>query len=112
MVRLRTFWPQWARYMPMILSQLVKLNILQKNKLENPAIPFFRCVFDVEFRALTKDVGIVAEEVMAPALFAGQPKIPFVLFKPKAASPQTLQPLIIHTHGGPHVYMEKTNCHN
>jgi alpha/beta superfamily hydrolase len=95
----------------MSLKQLVKLYILQKNHHKNLSDPKEKALFENEYEALMAGVEIIKEDRMAPALFEGQPNIPFVLLKPKEADSERPRPLIIHTHGGPHVYMDKDKPH-
>jgi hypothetical protein len=95
----------------MTLQELVKLFILQKNHHQDTQNLDHKKAFEDEHARLLADAEVVREDVMAPALFKGQPKIPFVLLKPKAADPKSPKPLIIHTHGGPGVYMDKDNPH-
>ena len=101
--------------MPMTLEQLIKLYILQKDHHQTKAAPsrFFAVLssFGAEYSRLLPDASIIKEDMMAPPLFAEQPKIPFVLLKPQNATPTDPKPLIIHTHGGPNVYMDKDKLH-
>lgn len=97
--------------MPMTLKQLIRLYILQKNHHQDALHPDHKRVFEEEHTKLLADIEVVKEDVMAPPLFKSQPKIPFVLFKPKVADPKNPRPLIIHTHGGPGVYMDKDKPH-
>ncbi len=96
--------------MPMTLEQLVKLYILQKNAhlYKNPKE---QQLFELECITLMSGIDFEKSDMMAPALFENQPNIPFVFVKPKNATIETPSPLIIHTHGGPNVYMSKDSFH-
>lgn len=95
----------------MTLQQLLRLYILQKNHHQDPENEGHKKAFMEEHAKLLAEARVVREYGMAPSLFKGQPDIPFVLLKPKAADPKTPRPLIVHTHGGPHVYMDKDQPH-
>ena len=97
--------------MPMTLQQLINLYILQKNHHKDPSDRGNQKKFENEHARLIADSEVVSEDMMAPSRFKGQPKIPFVLLKPKAADPKSPRPLIVHTHGGPNVYMDKDKPH-
>ncbi|KTD50271.1 Prolyl oligopeptidase family protein [Legionella quinlivanii] len=90
---------------------LIELYIKQKNKARFSTSKIFQEGYKKAFQEATADVEIVASDEFAPPLFEGQPSIPFVLFKPKTVNAERPAPLIIHTHGGPNVYMSKDNLH-
>ena len=92
-------------------EDLIKLYILQKNHLANPNDPTKKLLFEAEYERLLPKTCFVSQDALAPPLFLDQPYIPFVLFKPTVTSLETPRPLIIHTHGGPHVYMSKDKLH-
>ncbi|WP_133137452.1 alpha/beta hydrolase family protein [Legionella rowbothamii] len=98
--------------MSMTLEQLIKLYILQKNAQTKNNTPDSKKLFADEYQRLMKDTPFQFTDKMAPALFKNQPQIPFVLFVPEHnGSEQPPAPLIIHTHGGPNVYMDKNKLH-
>lgn len=101
--------------MSITLKQLIKLYILQKNAhlYSNDLSLGFSAIkeYEHEYKKLMADVEYESSDMMASFLFENQPDIPFVLFKPKSATEQQPAPLIIHTHGGPNVYMDKKKFH-
>lgn len=97
--------------MSMTLEQLVTLYILQKNAQAKNNTLESKKLFADEYQRLMKDTPFESSDGMAPALFKNQPQIPFVLFVPEHNAAQPLAPLIIHTHGGPNVYMDKNKLH-
>src|SRR5690348_5626571 len=99
----------------MTFEQFVKLFILQKDAREYSKKQGLielaqqaKQKFADEYKQLMANVDYESCDFLAPPLFPEQPNIPFVLFKPKTATQETPRPLIIHTHGGPNVYMHKT----
>ncbi|MDR3477008.1 MAG: hypothetical protein P4M14_03125 [Gammaproteobacteria bacterium] len=69
--------------------------------------------FEQDFRAIIEAYGVEVSDLFAPAhpSVPEQPLIPYVLYKPASATAQSPKPLIIHTHGGPHVYIDKNKPH-
>ena len=97
--------------MPLSIKQLISLYILQKNHHQNPQDLIAKAAYETMYHSFLPDQQMHKEYMMAPGLFAGQPHIPFVLFKPVYVNANTPGPLVIHTHGGPHVYMDKDKLH-
>lgn len=90
--------------MAITLKQLAKLCILQKNFHANGDIEYINF-----YDSLTQELGIKKENIMASSLFDDQPEIPFAFFKAENAIDNNN--LIIHVHGGPHVYFDIDNRH-
>ena len=97
--------------MPLSIKQLISLYILQKNHHLDPQDLSAKAAFENAYKTHLPDHLIHKEHMMAPAMFQGQPNIPFALFKPVDADANTPRPLVIHTHGGPHVYMDIDKLH-
>ena len=97
---------------PIDLDELIKLYILQKNYHEIPDQIAYngithKQVFQKYYEDLCDKHGVIlnVDPCLAPAMFTSQPNIPFILFNTAAGQRRGKQPLIIHTHGGPHVYI-------
>lgn len=94
----------------MTLEQLIKLYILQKNaKIQNDSLS--HKLFTAEYQRLMTNTPYKSTDNMAQSLYKNQPQIPFVLFVPEHQEAHFPAPLIIHTHGGPNVYMDKNKLH-
>lgn len=88
---------------------LAELCILQKDyhRLKTPeATNAFNRAHD-QWR---DQIGVTVEHKMVAPVFPDQTYIPYVMLKPAIAA-TTLCPLIIHTHGGPHVYFDPDTRH-
>lgn len=57
------------------------------------------------------DVEVSVEYTPGNEDYHNQPSIPYILFKPKAVNEALPAPLVIHTHGGPHVVFKDTTLH-
>lgn len=102
----------------MTLEQFITLFILQKNAREYSKKQYpvergqeAKQIFAQAYNQLMANVAYESFDLLAPCLYPDQPNIPFVLFKPKIATTKNPAPMIIHTHGGPHVYMDKKEPH-
>lgn len=95
----------------MTLKELVELYVLQKDYHESETDYESQFEFQSRFEEILIKFNITVQDEFAPGLYEGQPDIPFVLFAPKELNSETRLPLLIHTHGGPNVYMDKKKAH-
>lgn len=95
---------------PLTRKQLLTLRIHEKN-FHASKLPEQEAIFLNALKASLSDTFIEKKEFFAPPLFDGQPRIPYTLLKPEQATKSSKKPLIIHTHGGPHVYFGKNTPH-
>jgi predicted esterase len=97
--------------MPLSLNELSELYVLQMryHQLNNPE----DCVFVRLAKKYLQEMGIDIriEYAMGKDSYHQQPMIPYILFKPKAVNKDAPAPLVIHTHGGPHVVFKDTTLH-
>lgn len=110
--------------MGITLKKLIELYILQRNYhryLENKDRYFF---YQDDYETFTAEYSAIMEKYQVERTFAfaaplarhlqsmpDQPEIPFVLFRPAIATAENPQPLIIHTHGGPRIWMKPNTLH-
>src|SRR5688572_4931489 len=97
--------------MSMTFDQLIKLYILQKNYHTDKDNPANKRNFLGAYSDFMFEMGVFPTNDFAPKLFPNQPRIPFVLFMPTGVIKENPRPLIIHTHGGPNVYMDEKTPH-
>ena len=99
---------------PLTVTQLADLSILQGEYHAAPLSTGGK-EFYARYRSLVAAHAVTISVQTAPAAYPGDAvgtmDIPYVLYRPAAATAQNPRPLIMHTHGGPSVYMDPDKPH-
>lgn len=94
----------------MTLEELISLYILQKDYHRASQAEKANHPFVLKHKELMQKYNIKVSTEMADNIFPGQPRIPFVILKPEIPAGEK-RSVIVHTHGGPHVYFHEDTPH-
>lgn len=92
--------------MALTVEELATLYILQKDY--HNEVPGAEKAFQEAFVKILKEYKVKVDERFAPSQHGD---IPFIFYRPAIAKIHNKRPLLIHTHGGPHVYMHQNTLH-